>query len=82
MVNGSVVTASVASFMRNNANSSADDLADLSKMRPRWKYGKHYRPTMNFGVTLDFLRIVEISIFDRSKDALKHGFYQKWRFCQ
>lgn len=30
---------------------------------------------MNFGVTFGLLTIVRFSTFDRSKDALKHGFW-------
>ena len=59
------VTASVARFTENNANSSGSDLADLIKSAPRRKYGETYRPMMKKGVTFDFLGIVVFSEVDR-----------------
>ena len=73
-----VVTASVATVMKNNADSSGGDLADLIKNSPSWKYGIWYRPTMNFSVRQGSPQIVTFSRFDRSKDALIHGFWWFW----
>ena len=83
-----MVTASLSSITEINAKPSANDLADLRFLCPSWKYRKRYRPTMKFGVTSDFILIVDFSGFDRLKHPLFplktqiRGFANKPRFLK
>ena len=65
--------------MKTNAEPSRDDLADLSFLGPTWKYVIWSRARMKFGVRLYLFRIVVFLRFDRSKHALKHGFWYETR---
>ena len=68
-------TASVATFMKKNAKSSRNDLADLSKSCPRQKYRIYYRRRVNFRVTFDLFLIIGFSRFDLPKHALIQWFW-------
>ena len=54
-------TASVDSRRRQNGVLFRNDLADLSKTRPSWKYRFLTRVRVNFRVRRDFPRIVGFS---------------------
>ena len=72
-VSGIMVIAVLKSLMKINAETSRFDLADLSKMRPRWKYWILSRARVNFRVTLSFYLIVGFLINDRLNHAFLEG---------